>query len=1044
MVYRQLSSVASCNLGADCGGLADITFLIDDSDSTKRPVPGNMTVVQYAPGVVDFIQTFIDNTDLGNVRISLLLFSDTARILTGFTDNSAVLSNALSSFIPEFQGTHTAEGIQLIAQQFSNLGRVGVLRSAIILLDGSSQNVAAASTQAAAAESQGINLVSAAFDIPIPIPELQMLSQDPAEAFKVTSDVLLSTLLRNITAIVCPVTSPTTTMDPVTTTAAPISYTNLCSSCQYFNGVGHVGHPTDCSFFIQCHLKETGLVATVKACSPGTLWNKPIEACDYPLNVVCDPCKSLSDGSQYANSVMCSAFWECAGKISQPMCCGVGQVFVPGSGCVADTGNTCNVACALEVTSPPSTTAAPCTKQALPSRPGFYREPIPGFGLMERPCPGGTEFVQSACSCSLIVTSNQPDACDLFVGIDFNNQISSDSSRNGFQLTTSPFVKYQGNDLSVFSGIEAVIASGIANVDFRHNVFLVSKFQALGSTTVNQSVVHNSPCKDSSQPSLLIMAHDGSSAGMLDVIFLVRTTDDVADTTITLSANKAAFLTAVLSYDGSVVEARLLDELGNVLDTGSRPATGFVSIRKGALNVGGQSCNTTNPFVGLIDFVRLYKCQPPNNATDDDVVDVITTAITTTTPTLPTTQLGPVVFASSKNIPTSSQVLASCLSGNYLNGNSHMSYSGDCARFVQCYTNDVSLTFTVKFCSFGSVWSSTLRACVVPVASDCDPCRGQADNTQFPYTIQCNTYWTCANQISQPRCCPVGELYVEGAGCQTDSGSQCSDTCPGVEASPTDIPCFFLVSSKGAGFYQTFVTGLGYQDVPCPRGTVFHLPTCGCHQDDSSANQVAACPAFLHIPFDNKTTSDISTQKFSADASPFLTFPDDSTALFSGFGYVLVPGLSSIEFKEHFALQVRFQAQSSLISGPPQVLIHNDGCTDQDGPSFKLSVADNIADSSFVDIGFQLQTANDVTPQSLLLTGPKLVILEATLKYNGSLITAILNDGVSTTSDTRTATGVIKLQSHGLNIGSGLCASYPAFKGLVDDVKVFVCKNPPI
>ena len=56
-----------------------------------------------------------------------------------------------------------------------------------------------------------------------------------------------------------------------------------------FNGVGYIGHPFDCTQFVQCYYSQRGVEAVYQPCPFGQYWDqadltcKPAEVVDCPV-----------------------------------------------------------------------------------------------------------------------------------------------------------------------------------------------------------------------------------------------------------------------------------------------------------------------------------------------------------------------------------------------------------------------------------------------------------------------------------------------------------------------------------------------------------------------------------------------------------------------------------------------------------------------------------------------------------------------------------------------------------------------------------------
>ncbi|XP_067660390.1 protein PIF-like [Haliotis asinina] len=317
---------AKVTFSQTCGGFSDIIFLIDDSDSTKRNNPTDPDSVTYAQGVTSFVQHFVDKADLSNIRIAVIAYSKTTRVITDFTSNSSTITNALNTFQPEFKGSDILEGMKLVKDMFQSSGRLGARHLVVIVTDGSTFNPDLAGNYAKRCQDAGIEITSVAFGDAISFQELMLYSNSSDRIFKVTNDTELSALTPNVTEIICG--------DPC---EGPLSLVEEPGLFRY---------PGNCAKFLQvAPANQTGLECVSKDCSYTTMWNDRLKICDYPGSATCDPCRGQADGRRTSYHLYCNSYWECQGGVSQPRCCGSGKKYVEGTGCVAAGVSECPNPC---------------------------------------------------------------------------------------------------------------------------------------------------------------------------------------------------------------------------------------------------------------------------------------------------------------------------------------------------------------------------------------------------------------------------------------------------------------------------------------------------------------------------------------------------------------------------------------------------------------------------------------------------------------------------------------------------------------------------
>ncbi|KAK3794873.1 hypothetical protein RRG08_001023 [Elysia crispata] len=418
--------------------------------------------------------------------------------------------------------------------------------------------------------------------------------------------------------------------------------------------------------------------------------------------------------------------------------------------------------------------------------------------------------------------------------------------------------------------------------------------------------------------------------------------------------------------------------------------------------------------------------------------------ITFTGPTGEITAAPPITFtgptggtaASTASPSTSSEPFAPCSALEVINSIAHVTDPTDEAKFIQCYQNSSEVSYTSRFCKFGTMWNNDLGTCTDPVTVSNDPCTSLAEGNVHQYDISCNAYWECIGffTYSNATCCPSGEAF-NGTDCVADAN--CTAQCPPPPEEQFPLYCPYVVSPAGPEYYRV-VTNEFYIDKACPSGLLFNFDLCYCN-----GSATDSCSEDLRVTFENQTIVDYSKNQQRLTLYPMarmFAFPNDTTVAFWGPNYIIASGFANKEFRKISAV-VGFEPTGATND---QVLLHNGPVGDPLGPSVKISITDSST-SGVLDVMFTLvltlDSAADAVPLNISVQrgGP----IEARLMYTGTEVTAtVLKSGVLVGSATRMPAFIddsVSLRKGAFNIGGGGCLGCNNFVGSMDYVKVFDC-----
>nr|KAG5688612.1 hypothetical protein BaRGS_033428 [Batillaria attramentaria] len=138
------------------GGSQPVEVVIVADDSESRRV-----FDQYNPNDLQWLNNTVTTADFESCQLAFILFSRTARVLSGLSNNAAALASAVSSIsntTAEFSITNTDMGLQAARVLLTSEGDPLAVKRIILLTDGEPSDVTATLNEATLAKNAGIQI----------------------------------------------------------------------------------------------------------------------------------------------------------------------------------------------------------------------------------------------------------------------------------------------------------------------------------------------------------------------------------------------------------------------------------------------------------------------------------------------------------------------------------------------------------------------------------------------------------------------------------------------------------------------------------------------------------------------------------------------------------------------------------------------------------------------------------------------------------------------------------------------------------------------
>lgn len=148
-----------------CKGFADVVYLLDGSDSTLRVSP-DFTSTFYAPGIGWFVNNVTENVADSNVRTGIILYSQTAKIESNLTLDTAAVVDVVNNLQPEYANTMAGLAFGTAQQVFDDANPqlfADDRKIVVYLVDGTVTDTAALVVNSAILRSTGVQVFAVGF-----------------------------------------------------------------------------------------------------------------------------------------------------------------------------------------------------------------------------------------------------------------------------------------------------------------------------------------------------------------------------------------------------------------------------------------------------------------------------------------------------------------------------------------------------------------------------------------------------------------------------------------------------------------------------------------------------------------------------------------------------------------------------------------------------------------------------------------------------------------------------------------------------------------
>ncbi|XP_046373386.2 hemicentin-1-like isoform X1 [Haliotis rufescens] len=368
---------------------------------------------------------------------------------------------------------------------------------------------------------------------------------------------------------------------------------DLCTPAIYRYGIGYRYHPTDCDKYVQCYRNPNGkVVAIYRRCPFGFFWNQVTFQCDDAWKVTCPVDKCRDNCTANFNLLgSCRAYWECDRRgVSVPRCCAMGFSYVERQGCRPNffCRDVCPTACA--------------DRDVCDKRPDWntntttYNMFTGSRGWAPTTCASGTFFDVTDCGCSAMNTSCAPSYTVSFTtGPSFTSALESWLKLSNVDVSNG-FANFNGSSQLV-GNISMPTASG------RCPLIIRFRYRESAQGTGRRVLVSTRDCRRGNS---LVIAVDNDTM-MFELTSWYGLTVKLPVSMVGFT--RIQWKTVTLLYGGydmlAVVESDTLEYAAKVHASES-------TIMECGLTFGSDNFNTTTNFVGQLDQLTLYRCNPGN------------------------------------------------------------------------------------------------------------------------------------------------------------------------------------------------------------------------------------------------------------------------------------------------------------------------------------------------------------------------------------------------------------------------------------------------
>ncbi|XP_046559689.1 uncharacterized protein LOC124268724 [Haliotis rubra] len=364
----------------------------------------------------------------------------------------------------------------------------------------------------------------------------------------------------------------------------PCPGSGICNDVVMRYEVGYRYHPTDCDKYVQCFFNPNGnVIGVYRSCPFGYYWNQVTFRCAVSWKVSCplEKCTGVCKPN-YKMEGSCRSYWKCAQNGSVARCCPEKMSFTEEEGCRP------NFYC-QDVCPTPYISRDVCNNRPSWVSPStgysFYTE---SSGWQQVSCASRTNFDILDCGCSEI----SEGTCVA-------------SYEESFDSTTAPSWLNMSN-VTVSGGMARLLTNSQLNLNIKVSStecpVLKLVFREAADAAGRRTVASGSDCKEGN--SLILTADDNgiyfeTSSWYGHVYRMFMSTQGIPRSqlkTVTVMY-KSNFLIGVIESNNVKYISQLHAPDVTILGCG--------------LVIGSDGTPNT-AFVGDVDMVSIYKCDPGN------------------------------------------------------------------------------------------------------------------------------------------------------------------------------------------------------------------------------------------------------------------------------------------------------------------------------------------------------------------------------------------------------------------------------------------------
>lgn len=277
----------------------------------------------------------------------------------------------------------------------------------------------------------------------------------------------------------------------------PQTLNNVCTP----HGPDYVGHPTDCSKFIQCSNGVSGrVIGEIQNCPFSTYWSAEVLTCLPAHLIKCrmDSCANKKNGFIRRGDGNCREFWECHNGRSFPKCCPPHQRLDQSLRCIDNMNAAfikCKDACPsvkYEMVNETANETLVCNKSPILTEPEYFIHNVEGEEFIQQ-CAPGTIFDSALCECVMAKEAVKLPKCSREFYLPFTSSHGDMSKNHNFVGNRNVEIK---NGSAVFNGVNSRLSMPFFNnkQGIHSIVIWINYTSGSGKGGYPQIILSNSGC----------------------------------------------------------------------------------------------------------------------------------------------------------------------------------------------------------------------------------------------------------------------------------------------------------------------------------------------------------------------------------------------------------------------------------------------------------------------------------------------------------------------------------------------------------------------